>query len=434
MIEKVLSLLKRHEERVAESINFTPSENRLSPLARLPLVGDMNARYFLDDLRLFGAWAFNGGKDAGEIEIAILRPLLKALARAEYVNTRPISGLNCMTTALVATTRPGDLVLALHPDHGGHASTREVAENLGRRFGTLPMLSAHSPDTESLARQLERERPNLVYIDQATMLFPLDLRPFREAIDASCPEALLHYDSSHLNGLIFGKVVRNPLEAGADLFGGSTHKTLPGPHKGFLATNSQEIAQRIQAVTDHFISHHQSGAIASLAITLIEFNQCGGEEYARRVVENARHFAVTLDRAGVSVEAAERGFTACHQVWVVPPDDTDMAQLGLEFERCGLIINNFNGLPGTRGPAIRASLAEATRMGAHLDHAEALAEAFADLILRRRTVGEIAERTAPVRAALAHPRYCFHRSELADRGLIRQVDALWRAAGAPTIQ
>ena len=425
MIERVLELLERHEDRVGSSINFTPSENRLSPLARLPLTCDINARYFLDDLRLFGTWAFNGGKDAGELEATVLRPMLKAMARAEYVNVRPISGLNCMTAALAATTRPGDLMVGVSPDHGGHVSTRVVAETLGRKFLALPMLSPHALDCEAFGRLLERERPSLVYVDQATMLFPLNLRPFRESIDAHSPSTILHYDSSHVNGLIFGGILPNPLEAGAHLFGGSTHKTLPGPHKGFLATNSAALAKRIEEVADHFISHHHSGAIASLAITLIEFEECGGAEYALKTVRNAKRFASVLHAAGVEVAGADDGFTACHQVWVVPPSDVDMPQLALDFELCGLIVNSFKGLPGIARPALRVSFAEATRMGAEVAHAEQLAEIFADLILRRRSVAEAAERSRPLAAALSRPRYCFDRDALAAKAIGERVDALW---------
>ena len=76
-------------------------------------------------------------------------------------------------------------------------------------------------------------------------MFPIDPQPIRNLIDKLSPETILHYDSSHINGLIFGKALFNPLTRGAHCYGGSTHKTLPGPHKGFLAMNELSIAKRM---------------------------------------------------------------------------------------------------------------------------------------------------------------------------------------------
>src|SRR5205823_6268942 len=158
-------------------------------------------------------------------------------------------------------------------------------------------------DMSGLEAELIKTRPAVVYSDQSTLLFPIDPRPLRELIDLVSPEIILHYDSSHVNGLILGDALFNPLERGAHSFGGSTHKTLPGPHKGFFATNDESLARRVQAASDHFVSHHHLADVVSLAVTLIEMQECSGDVYAHRVIANAQNFARVLFDQGICVAA-----------------------------------------------------------------------------------------------------------------------------------
>src|SRR5690349_6191498 len=112
-IAALFQRLKRHQAHAEEAIHLTASENVLSPLARLPFGMDLHARYFLDDLRLFGTWCFPAGAEPGAIEQEILTPVLAELAGASHVNVRPISGINCMTIALAALTSPGQTLLSV---------------------------------------------------------------------------------------------------------------------------------------------------------------------------------------------------------------------------------------------------------------------------------------------------------------------------------
>lgn len=222
----LLDRLRVHEHRACSAFNLTPSENRLSPLAQLPFRLDAYSRYFLDDMRLFGQWCFPAGRQLGAIERDVLHPLLKTFAKSEFVNVRPISGINCMTIVLAALVRPGDNVLVIPASAGGHVSTRHVATRLGVAAFDIPFVSPFEIDYPGLEAVLAQHRIRLVYLDQSTQLVPLDTKPLRDMVDAVSPSTLIHYDSSHVNGLIFGAALPNPLERGAHTFGGSTHKTL----------------------------------------------------------------------------------------------------------------------------------------------------------------------------------------------------------------
>ncbi|MFJ6367745.1 aminotransferase class I/II-fold pyridoxal phosphate-dependent enzyme [Streptomyces virginiae] len=410
-ITDVLSLIGSHDTRARRSINFTPSENVLSPLARVPFVSDLYARYFFDYFRT----SFVSGLDAGRVQMEILEPILRQMARAEYVDVRPMSGMNCATIAIAGLCRSGQTMLTVPVEGGGHTSTAAIADRLGVRTLPVPMRDTHFVDVERLDRLLAAERPALVYFDQSSLLFPADPRTIREVIDRRSPRTVLYVDSSHTNGLILAGALPSPLDRGAHAFGGSTHKTLPGPHKGFVATNDPELRDRIASIAYHFVSQHHLAAAVSLAITLIEMRDCGGKEYASRVLENAQRFARGLSDRGIPVVRTEQGFTRCHQVWVLPPPGTDAAALSRRLYGQGLLVNLFPDLPGVSRPVFRMSMAEMTRWGGTEREVDDLVDIFAELLSAGRD--DLRAEVADVKSRLAKPRYCYDYDQLAAMGV-----------------
>lgn len=433
-ISLLLNRLGQHERRARRSLNFTPSENVLSPLARLPLVLDTYPRYFFDDLRIVGDWQFFGGVEAGQIELEVLVPTLRQLTGAEYVDVRPISGLNCMTVAMAALCPAGGTMYSVAGDSGGHLSSIHVAERLGIRTVPLPMPSHQYVDLEALERMLRTDPPALVYLDQATQLFPIDPKPIRALLDLWAPKARLHYDSSHTNGLILGGALPNPLERGAHSFGGSCHKTLPGPHKGFLATNDAETAERIDKIASHFVSHHHLGEVVSLAITLIELQEKNGAGYAQQILDNAKVFASVMAQQGVEVAAPESGYTGCHQVWAAPADGVDANRVARLMAEHGLLVNRFGGLPGIARSAFRLSVAEVTRLGATEQTMERLARVFAESMRGGHITPGLSREIQEIRAQASRPRYCYTSAEAEalglDPALLPLLREMERAAGS----
>ena len=411
-IDTLLNLLSLHQQKYEDSIHLVPSENTMSPLAKLPFLLDAHARYFLDDLRLFGNWSFPGGKELGAIEQEVLIPLLQKYAKATYVNARALSGMNCMTIALCAMASPGDIVYVIPAAAGGHACTTGVAQSMGLDVRYIPFRNEFDVDHEAFAAAIERDRPKLIYLDQATFLFPIDIRPIRAVIDRFRLATTIHCDSSHLNGLIFGGVVENPLECGAHSFGGSTHKTLPGPHKGFIATNDRLLANAIQVKADQLVSQHHMASTISLAITMLEFEQCRGVELMRDTMANTRSFCAAIERnARITLHAGERGHTGCHQIWAFPKDG-DARVIYERMLGAGLVTNIFNGLPGLDRPAYRLSLAEFTRLGATAVESAELASLLCRATDEGANLTSLREQVRQLRRALAGPKYCYAQHEL----------------------
>ncbi len=416
-IDHLLSLLFSNELRSRESVYLTPSENVLSPLAKLPFLLDAHHRYFLDDFRRFGKWYFPGGKQFENIEHDILAPLLKELSGASYVNVRPISGMSCMTIALAALAEKGNCIMSIPVENGGHVSTSIVAERLGLRLHYIPFSTTYDIDLDRMKSMLLEEQPALIYIDQSTLLFPLDPFFIRQLVDAVSSKTIIYYDSSHTNGLIIGKAMFNPLKRGAHVMGGSTHKTLPGPHKGFLATNEKSISERINHYANHFVSHHHPSNMLSLLITLIEMKFCDGEVYAKKNILNAKTFARELRMSGFEVAAEERGYTDSHQVWAYLEDKTLMQSFLDRLYAVGLVVNYFDSLPGIAQPAMRLSLSELTRCGADDDVAKRLAQIMSRILKRKVIDNELKEQVEVIKQQYSSPQYCFQLNDIEIKGI-----------------
>lgn len=410
-IISVLKLLAEHEIRAHGGFCFISSENTLSPLARIPLVLDAYSRYHFDHEALFGQTFFFGGIELGQIQNEYLVPLLKELSFAEYVDVRPISGLNCMTITMAALCPNGGIIFTIPEEHGGHMSSAHVANRLGAKTKAMLMLN-HEIDLDKLEQDLCSLQPDLIYLDHSIQLFPIDTAPIRKLVDKVSPKTVIHYDSSHLNGLILAGALPNPLTQGAHSFGGSTHKTLPGPHKAFFATNDKDIAQKFDKIAYHFVSHHQVAGAVSLAITLMELKECGGLEYANNVLTNAQAFAQGLHDRGVPVGGNGLGFTRCHQVWVAPKSGVSSSSAASQMFEIGLRVNMLPFLPGMEGAAFRLSVAEITRLGAQVEEINQFVKLFDDLLSGKAATPEMRATVHDLRKKLSSPSFCYDLESL----------------------
>ena len=317
-------------------------------------------------------------------------------------------------------------MVTVPPEAGGHMCTQQIARRLGAKAMAMKM-DGHEVDTDHLKRLLRAHRVDLVYLDQSTQIFPIDPQPLRRVIDAVSPATVLHCDTSHTNGLVLGGAVPNPLGRGAHSFGGSTHKTLPGPHKGFFATNAAEIAERVGAAAFDLISHHQVAASISLAITLDEFQHKGGSDYAQQILMNSQALARGLAAEGLSVAGQDRGWTRCHQVWVAAAPGVDPHAAAAELYAGGLLVNILPGLPSMPQLAFRFSSSELTRLGAGEAEVGVVAGVIAEALHGQRLSPRSRAAIRDLRAHLKHPRYCYDLSEIETMSFCAPLKAVARS-------
>ncbi len=411
-IQQILEMLDQHEQSARRVLNMVPSENSMSALAKLPMLLDVYHRYFFNPYLAADEWNFRGSQDVAELESNYALRLLRELTHAEYVNLRPLSGLSGMALVLSALGGPhGSYVLTVSPEQGGHYATAALARRLGLSTCFISGPDAHTIDYAAIATTLRQHKPSLVYIDQSNCLFPIDVEALVKVVRSVSTEIIIHVDVSHWMGLVLGAVFPNPLDVGADSFGGSMHKTFPGPQKAIVVTNRKDLWDKIYQAQFEMISSHHFAASISLGIALEEFKECGGAQYASAVVRNTKELGRQLFKLGLGVEAPERGFSGGHQLWIrTSVDGIDAYAASDRLFAAGIRVNAFPELPGIPERVLRIGVNEATFHGLQLEDMEVLAAIFAAAVLDREDVRRLAERVAELRSKYFQP-FCFPSSD-----------------------
>ncbi|WFE53024.1 hypothetical protein [Micromonospora sp. WMMD1155] len=400
LLDGALRDLAVQQDRAQRTITLIPSENSSSALARVAYLTDAANRYFFadgDD----GARRFPAGRAAGHVETHLAVPLLRHLTGAAHVNVRPLSGLHAMTLLLSALASPGSTVITVDPRQGGHYATAALAKRLGLRCLQIGGPDPYHLDLEALTEMVIRHQPALVYLDISHGLFPLNIAAACAAVRAGSSAARVHADVSHTMGLVLGGLLPNPLAEGAHSFGGSTHKTFPGPPKAFLATNDAGVATAVGAAQYDMISSHHLAGVCSLGIALAEFILTDGPGYARTVVAAAQALGAALAAAGLPPQAAELGYTGCHQLWLdTTPAGIDAPTAAAQLDDAGIRVNVLDDLPGLAGkPALRLGTAETVTVGLDAADMPYLAALMTAAIRSTRTATAIAADVAALRQA-----------------------------------
>ncbi|MEV7007457.1 hypothetical protein [Streptosporangium sp. NPDC051022] len=381
------------DRRAAHALNLVPSENRISPLAALPLGSDFYNRYFFNTAGDPLFWEFRGGEEIAHIE-ALGIDALRRMAAARYCNVRPISGMSAMIITIAALSRPGSAVVSVDQNSGGHYATSALLGRLGRESRLLGGKTGEVGGPE-LADLLAPGDVDLVYVDVQNCVRTPDFRAMAAVVRDVSPGTRLYVDASHYLGLVLGGHVVNPLACGADAFGGSTHKSFPGPHKGVIFTNSDDVDERLRAAQFDLLSSHHFAETLALALAALEVEQHIGE-YARATNDNARRLARALADAGFRVYGdSGAGYTDTHQVWVELDGTADAYALSNRLAEVGIRVNLHSTLPGMPGVHLRLGSNEVTFEGAGPRAIEKLADALVtarERALGPRTVSEIRRR------------------------------------------
>jgi glycine/serine hydroxymethyltransferase len=433
-LDTVVRLLSENEASALRTLSMVPSETSMSGLAKLPMLLDPYHRYFFNEDDDPDRWHFRGAQRLRDLETELTGPLLRELGRASYASVKPLSGLNGMTLVLGALGgNPGSTVVTVAPGQGGHYATPSVAERLGLRVEYLRGPDPHGLDLAHAAELLERVRPSLVYVDQSHCLFPVDVPSLVATVRAHSPGTLVHVDASHWLGLVLGGAFPNPLDDGADSYGGSTHKTFPGPQKAVVLTRDVRVERLIREAQDFLISNHHFAATVALGIALLEFREFG-PAYTRAVLDHTRRFGRLLTERGLTVVAADRGYSAGHQLWLdTEADGVPAKTAAARLSAAGLKVNFMAGLPGFTGQGVRIGLNEATYQGLSGEDIDELAEVFTAAVQNTAPAARLAERTAALRDRVPFGARADDGSPLLRAALDLCEGALRRTSGAAAV-
>lgn len=412
--EFVLDQVRLHHRWFERSLPMIASENLISPLARQMLVSDFLDRYAEGHP---GKRYYQGCTYIDEVERRC-NELARRLFQANQVDVRCTSGTQANIAAFFALAQPGDTIAAINTSQGGHISHARLGA-----VGLRGLNVVHYPfdekemtiDSRQAAKLIRQERPKAALVGNSLFLFPIELEPMAEAIHEL--GGRLMYDAAHVLGLIAGGQFQDPLREGADVMTGSTHKTLPGPPGGIVATDlgdareeDAKFKKRLDSavfpgtVSSHHL-HHMAAKLVSFAEHL-DF----GRSYAAQVVANARALGQAMHELGFRVLCEHKGFTASHQI-AVDVRAHGGGRAGAELlEKCNVICN-MNMLPGDDKPlhpsGLRLGTQELTRLGMREPEMGEVAAVLHAALAKREPPERVAERVAALRGRFQGVHYCY---------------------------
>src|SRR6185312_11717532 len=227
----------------------------------------------------------------------------KKLFGADYANVQPHSGSQANAAVYMALLNPGDTILGMSLDHGGHLTHGAKVNFSGKifravQYGIRP--DNGEIDYDALAAQALAEKPKMVVAGFSAYSRVLDFRRFREIADSV--GAYLMVDMAHVAGLVAAGVYPNPVPY-ADVVTSTTHKTLRGPRGGLiLARANDAITKKLNSLV---FPGTQGGplmhVIAAKAVAFLEALQPDFNDYQRRVLDNARAMSAAMMQRGYDV-------------------------------------------------------------------------------------------------------------------------------------
>lgn len=362
----MLSAIKTEEDRNNNYLHLTANENQMSKTARMFLNSKIAERYYMgageNDVVDFGHFTALGFKSVEELVEEAKKAACEMLGAAS-VNLSVLSGVHAMMCAILSTTKPGDIVMTVPLESGGHFATKGILDAVGRKhvyadfdYSTLKF------DVVKIADTFKKYRVKALYLDVSYYLNPHNLKEIREALGQ---EAIIIYDASHTMGLIMGQQFQAPLREGADVICANTHKTLPGPHKGMIAFRDKELADKANAIIDGclYSTPHMTHLIA-LSITILELKQYGAQ-YAQQIVANSNALAQAFVKLGYNVRKANTGrYSEDHQIHVFIEGRGDRLTMYKNLLNNNISTNFENSeLTVAHKLYIRVGTAEVTRRG-----------------------------------------------------------------------
>jgi glycine hydroxymethyltransferase len=367
---RITSLLAGHESWRAGTLNLIASENMLSPAVRAALDSDLIGRYADFTGRDLAARRYRGTTYVVEIEREVDR-LAREVFRADFVELRALSGHLAGAAVLMALCRPGDVVLEIGRDGGGH---REAGKFAGSELVPLDVrhlpidAASYNVDPAAAAALIAETKPRCVVLGSSNFLFPHPVREIRRALDGM-RDAYLVYDASHVMGLVAAGRFQDPLGEGADIVFGSTHKTFPGPQGGIVFTNREDLITRVSDVVyPALVTNHHPFRMPALGVALAEI-QAFGSAYADRIITNSQALGEALVAVGVqcvtdgSLPSDGPRYSRSHTLLLRVAEFGKADAVAGRLEEAGIITTGGLLPDALGGQGIRVGTQEITRRG-----------------------------------------------------------------------
>lgn len=349
---EVFDLIEKERVRQNTGLQLIASENFTSPAVMCATGSVLTNKYSegYPGKRYYGGNEFVDGVEALAIE------RVKKLFGADHANVQPHSGASANMSVYLGLLNPGDIVLGLSLDHGGHLTHGSPVNASGILYNFVSYKV--TPNDERISfdevRELARtHKPKMIVAGTTSYPRRLDPEPFRAIADEV--GALLMFDIAHLAGLVAGGAHPNPVPY-ADVVTFTTHKTLRGPRGGCILSK----AEHAQAIDKAVFPGSQGGPlenhIAAKAVAFREALDPSFKEYAQQVVKNASALAEALAGHGFRLVS---GGTDNHLMVVdLRPFDAECTgkEAQLVLDEAGITLNKNTVPNDPRSPFVTSGV------------------------------------------------------------------------------
>ncbi len=402
---QVADAIEQELSRQRSSIELIASENFASP-AVMEAMGSVLTNKYAEG---YPGKRYYGGCEKVDIVEDLARDRAKKLFNCQFANVQPHSGANANFAAYQALVNLGDTVLGLSLDHGGHLTHGSPVNFSGKDYHIVAY--GVNPETElidydEMERIAKECKPKLIVGGASAYPRVIDFKRMREIADEV--GAYLMIDMAHIAGLVATGAHPSPVPY-ADVVTSTSHKTLRGPRGGFILTNNEEIAKKIdKAVFPGSQGGPLMHIIAAKAVAFGEALQPEFKVYIDHVVENATAMGEGMVDGGLRLVS---GGTDNHLCLVdLTPADITGKDAEKVLESVGLTVNK-NTIPNeTRSPfvtsGIRVGSAAATTRGFDKDEFMRIGQLIAASVYSANDEDRLHEIAGEVSDMLAkHPLY-----------------------------
>ena len=285
---EVFNAIAGEEKRQAEGLELIPSENYVSRAVREALGSVLTNKYSEG----YPGKRYYGGQEYTDEVETIARDRAKKLFNCAYANVQPLSGAPANLALYAALLQPGDTMLGMDLSHGGHLTHGHPVTLPAKiyNFVRYKMKNTETGDIDydEMREVAKREKPKIILAGYSAYSRELNYDAFVSI--ARDVGAIAAFDIAHIAGLIAGKAVRNPFDAGFDVMTTTTHKTLRGPRGGMvLVREDAELAKKIdKAVFPGLQGGPHMNVIAAKAVAFGEALHPSFEKYATQILKNAK--------------------------------------------------------------------------------------------------------------------------------------------------
>ena len=394
---EIFDLIDREKERLNTGLQLIASENFTSP-AVMEATGSVLTNKYSEGYP--GKRYYGGNAVVDDVEqIAIDR--IKQVFGADHANVQPHAGANANMAVFLTMLNPGDTVMGMSLDHGGHLTHGSPVNASGKLYNFVSYEVTESDeriDMDQLRERALEHKPKMIIAGATAYPRIIEPAPFREIADEV--GALLMFDAAHIAGLIAGAVHPNPMPY-VDVMTFTTHKTLRGPRGGCILTTAEHAAAIDKSIFPGLQGGPLENHIGAKAVAFREALMPEFKEYAAQIVKNAAALAEALATRGFRLVS---GGTDNHLLLLdLRPFDGELTGKEAQnvLDEAGITLNR-NTIPNDpRSPFVTSGVRIGTPAVTTQGMKEAEMETIADLITRTLQNRNDASAVAGIREEVA---------------------------------